>query len=105
MECVGFGPAVMTAIDSVRKGGRVGLVGNLQALCDFPLQKVVTRELSLFGSCASSGEYEAAVDALASGKISVAPLLSATAPLAEGAAWFARLHSGQEPLIKVILQP
>ena len=30
---------------TVRKGGRVGLVGNLQATCDFPLQKVVTREI------------------------------------------------------------
>ncbi len=105
MECVGFGPAVITAIDAVRKGGKVGLVGNLQAKCDFPLQKVVTREIALFGSCASSGEYQAAVDALAAGRVDVAPLLSAVAPLEEGADWFHRLHGGREPLIKVILQP
>jgi L-iditol 2-dehydrogenase len=105
MECVGFGAAFNAAIDSVRKGGHVGLVGNLEARCDFPLQKVVTRELTLFGSCASSGEYQAAVDALARGLINIAPLLSAVAPLEEGPSWFARLHTGNEPLIKVILQP
>jgi L-iditol 2-dehydrogenase len=105
MECVGFGPAVQTAIDAVRKGGRVGLVGNLAATCDLPLQKVVTRELSLHGSCASSGEYQSAVDALAAGLIQTAPLLSAVVPLRDGAGWFDRLHAGREPLIKVILQP
>lgn len=105
MECVGFGPAVQTAIDAVRKGGKIGLVGNLAATCDLPLQKVVTRELSLFGSCASSGEYQSAVDALAAGAIQTAPLLSAVAPLADGPAWFDRLHAGRDPLIKVILQP
>jgi len=105
MECVGFGAAVQTAIDAVRKGGKVGLVGNLAATCDLPLQKVVTREISLHGSCASSGEYQSAVDALAGGLIKIAPLLSAVAPLEEGAGWFDRLHAGREPLIKVILQP
>jgi L-iditol 2-dehydrogenase len=105
MECVGFGPAVTTAIDAVRKGGRVGLVGNLQAKCDLPLQKVVTREISLLGCCASSGEYQPAVEALAAGLIDIEPLLSAVAPLEEGPGWFARLHGGKEPLIKVILRP
>jgi L-iditol 2-dehydrogenase len=105
MECVGFSPALNAAIESTRRGGRVGLVGNLQAACDFPLQKVVTRELSLFGSCASAGEYQPAVDALAAGRIDIAPLLSAVAPLEEGPQWFARLHAGREPLIKVVLRP
>ncbi len=105
MECVGFGPAVQTAIDAVRKGGTVGLVGNLAASCDLPLQKVVTREISLLGSCASSGEYQSAIDALASGAIQTAPLLSVVAPMCEGPDWFDRLHAGREPLIKVILRP
>jgi len=105
MECVGFGPAVQTAIGAARKGGKVGLVGNLAASCDLPLQQVVTRELSLHGSCASSGEYQSAVDALASGMIRTDALLSAVAPLRDGPMWFDRLHAGREPLIKVILQP
>ncbi len=105
MECVGIAATVQSAIDCVRKGGSVGLVGNLAQRIEFPLQAVVTRELSLFGSCASAGEYPAALAAIADGKIRVEPLTSAVRPLEEGAEWFHRLHAAQEDLIKVILRP
>lgn len=105
MEVVGFGPTIRLAIDSVRKGGSIGCVGNLKAEVPFPLQAVVTRELSVFGSCASAGEYADAVEAVASGAIQVEPLISATADLSEGAEWFARLHRNDEGLMKVILKP
>lgn len=105
LEVVGFGPTIQLAIDSVRKGGSVGCVGNLKAEVPFPLQAVVTRELSVFGSCASAGEYGEAVEAVASGAIKVEPLISATADLAEGGEWFSRLHKNDEGLMKVILKP
>jgi L-iditol 2-dehydrogenase len=105
MEVVGIGPTLTLAIDCVRKGGQVGLVGNLAAKVDFPLQKIVTREISLYGSCASSGEYQTGLDAIAAGQIEIAPLLSAVAPLSEGGSWFHRLHGGKENLIKVVLNP
>lgn len=105
MECVGIAATVQSAIDCVRKGGSVGLVGNLAQRIEFPLQAVVTRELSLFGSCASAGEYPAALAAIADGRIRVEPLTSAVRPLEEGADWFHRLHAAQEDLIKVILRP
>jgi L-iditol 2-dehydrogenase len=105
MECVGIAATVQSAIDCVRKGGSVGLVGNLAQRIEFPLQAVVTRELSLFGSCASAGEYPAALAAIADGRIRVEPLTSAVRPLEEGAEWFHRLHAAREDLIKVILRP
>jgi L-iditol 2-dehydrogenase len=105
MECVGVSATVQTAIECVRKGGAVGLVGNLAQRIEFPLQAVVTRELSLFGSCASAGEYPAALEAIAAGKIRVEPLTSAIRPLEEGAEWFHKLHASADDLIKVILRP
>ena len=72
---------------------------------DFPLQWVVTRELTLHGACASRGEYPACLDMLARGALQAAPLISATAPLAEGAAWFARLYRKEPGLLKVVLKP
>jgi L-iditol 2-dehydrogenase len=71
----------------------------------FPLQSVVTRELTLVASCASAGEYPRAIELLASGAINVAPLISAIAPLAAGQHWFDRLHATEPGLMKVILQP
>lgn len=55
-EAVGATPTVNTAIDSVAKGGVVVLVGNISPRIDLPLQSVVTRELTLAGTCASVGE-------------------------------------------------
>src|SRR4029077_5833576 len=104
-EVVGRADTVLTAIRSVRKGGTVVLIGNLSARVELPLQGGVSRELSLLGSCASSGEYPACIDLLARGAVDVTSLISVTAPLEEGPAWFERLHRGGEGLMKVILQP
>jgi threonine dehydrogenase-like Zn-dependent dehydrogenase len=104
-EAVGRDETVAAAIRVVRKGGVVTLVGNLAAEVRLPLQSVVTREISLFGSCASRGEYPEALALMASGAIDVAPLISAVAPLAEGPAWFDRLHRGEAGLLKVVLRP
>jgi L-iditol 2-dehydrogenase len=105
VEVVGNAAALSTAIASVRRGGRIGLVGNLAPEVPFPLQAVVTRELTLYGSCSSAGEYAQAIEMVASGAIRVKPLISAIAPLADGPQWFERLYAREPGLMKVILQP
>jgi L-iditol 2-dehydrogenase len=104
-EAVGAGASFNTAFSCVRKGGSVILVGNTHPQVQFPLQAAVTREISLFGSCASAGEYPVCLDLLARGRISVDTLLSAVAPLEEGPAWFDRLYAREPGLMKVILAP
>lgn len=105
MEVVGATPTVQTAIEGTRKGGSVTLVGNLAAKVDFPLQSVVTRELTIYGTCGSNGEYPECIDLLSRGVIKVDPLISAKATLDEGAEWFDRLYATEAGLMKVILQP
>jgi L-iditol 2-dehydrogenase len=104
-EAVGRNETVAGAIDCTRKGGTVTLIGNIQPEVTLPLQKVVTRQLRLQGSCASSGEYPQAIELITSGKIKVAPLITAVAPLEDGPRWFERLHSREPNLMKVILTP
>lgn len=104
-EAVGVGATVELALRCVRKGGSVTLVGNVAPKIEFPLQTVVTRELTLYGSCASRGEYPACLEMLAKGRLNPEPFLSASAPLAEGAAWFDRLYRKEPGLLKVILKP
>jgi L-iditol 2-dehydrogenase len=105
IEVVGTSPSFSSAVACVRKGGVVTLVGNLMPSVELPLQMVVTRQLSLYGSCASSGEYPACLDLMARGAINVEALISATPPLAEGAIWFKRLYDREPGLMKVILLP
>jgi L-iditol 2-dehydrogenase len=104
-EAVGREETVAAAIDSVRKGGAVTLVGNIASQVSIPLQKVVTRQIRLQGSCASAGEYPEAMELVASGKIKVAPMISAVAPLHDGPRWFERLYAREPNLMKVILDP
>jgi L-iditol 2-dehydrogenase len=105
IEAVGRDETVKASIDSVRKGGTVVLVGNISPEVTLPLQKVVTRQIRLQGSCASAGEYPRAIELLASGAIRVKPLISAIAPLEEGPRWFQRLYAREPNLMKVILTP
>jgi L-iditol 2-dehydrogenase len=105
LEAVGRNETVSAAIDCVRKGGTVTLVGNISPEVTLPLQKVVSRQIRLQGSCASAGEYPKAIELLASGAIRVKPLITAVAPLDQGPAWFERLHAGEPNLLKVVLTP
>jgi L-iditol 2-dehydrogenase len=104
-EAVGISESVNTAIDVLRKGGTSVLVGNISPDINFPLQKVVTRELKIFGSCAIRGEYDTVLALLEDGKITVDDQISAVAPLSEGARWFEKLYKKEEDLNKVILVP
>jgi L-iditol 2-dehydrogenase len=105
IEAVGRNETVSAAIASVRKGGTVVLVGNISPEVTLPLQKVVTRQIRLQGSCASAGEYPEAIKLMASGAIRVKPLITAIAPLAEGPLWFERLYAHEPNLLKVVLTP
>ena len=105
LECVGRDETVAAAIDAVRKGGTVVLVGNITPSVNLPLQKVVTRQICLQGSCASAGEYPQAIAWMASGAIDVKPLISAVAPLEDGPRWFERLYAREPNLLKVVLTP
>jgi L-iditol 2-dehydrogenase len=104
-EVVGNSTALNTAIGSVRRGGTVTLVGNLSPRAEIPLQQVVTGQIRLQGSCAICGEYPAVLELIASGAVNVDAILSAEAPLSEGASWFQRLHAGEPGLLKVVLKP
>ncbi len=105
VEAVGIQASFAAAIDSVRKGGSVILVGNVSPEIRLPLQKVVTRQLRLQGSCASAGEYPRAIELMSAGAIRVKPLISAIAPLREGPQWFERLYKREANLMKVVLAP
>lgn len=105
LEAVGLNETVASAIDCVSKGGTVTLVGNISPQVTLPLQKVVSRQIRLQGSCASAGEYPRAIELIASGKIKVKPLITAVAPLRDGPSWFDRLHAREPNLMKIVLDP
>ena len=105
VEAVGIEDSLRDAVSALRKGGSLTVIGNLAPSAIFPVQAVVTRELNVNGSCASRGEYPTCLDLIARGSVDVDALISASAPLVEGAAWFRRLYRGEPGLMKVVLKP
>ena len=105
LEAVGLTSTVTMAIESVRKGGRVSLIGNLSPNVQIPLQAVVTRELTLLGSCASQNDYAESLRLIADGSVNVDALISEQVPLDDAASAFARLHDKEPGLMKVMVRP
>lgn len=104
-EAVGITSTVKAAVASLRKGGQLVLVGNLHSQVEFPLQAVVTRQIAVYGSCASSGEYPACLELIQSRKVDVDSLISATVPLYQGAESFSRLYAREPGLMKIVVNP
>ena len=105
IEVVGINASIQQAIALLRKGGTLTLLGNLSPEVTIPLQAVVTRQLRLQGSCAINGEYPAILELIANKRLNMSAILSAEAPLAEGASWFERLYKKEKGLMKVVLHP
>jgi len=104
-EAVGAQKPIDTAVRCLRKGGSLTLIGNVTPRVEVSLQAVVTRELSLLGTCGSSGEYPACLELMSRGVIRVDDLITAIAPLDEGPAWFDRLYAREPGILKVLLKP
>jgi len=104
-EAVGNSESINLSIAGVRRGGTVTVIGNLSAEVPFPLQSVVTRQIRIQGSCAFAGEYPVVLDMMRKDLIDIDPILSAVAPLSEGASWFKRLYDKEPGLFKVVLIP
>ncbi|MDR1277152.1 MAG: alcohol dehydrogenase catalytic domain-containing protein [Treponema sp.] len=104
-EAVGAAAPIRTAVSIVRKGGSITLIGNVSPAIELPLQSVVSRQISLLGSCAIAGEYPIVLDLMARKKIDARSLISRTAPLSEGQMWFDKLYNREDDLLKVVLIP
>lgn len=101
-DATGIASTTNLCIHCVHLDGRVVLIGNLAPSIDFPLQYVVTRQISLFGSCASAGEYPACLALIASGQVEVDSMISKLVPLADGDRWMKKVYSREDGLAKIV---
>lgn len=102
LDATGIETTVNLCINSVDLDGKVVLIGNLAQHMDFPLQYCVTRQISLFGSCASAGEYPQCLDLIASGQVEVDSMISKLVPLKDGNVWMNKIYNREEGLAKLV---
>ena len=103
-EAVGATPTVQQAMASLKTGGMAVWIGNSAKMINIDMQEIVTRELKIAGTFLYTyKDFADAANLLNSGKLDVRPMISLTAPLAQGPELFRRLAKDPGPLIKVIL--
>ena len=105
IDAVGLPVTVDSSLRALRRGGTATLIGNLAPAAEVPLQVIVSRQLRVQGSNASSGEYPTCIRLIQDGTVDVKSLISKVAPLSEGGEWLRRLTRGGSGLLKVILEP
>jgi len=104
-DATGLESTVLMCTRLTKLNGNVVLIGNIAKEMKFPLQYVVTHQLSFFGSCASAGEYDKCLDLIAAGKVDVDAMISGSFPLEEGDKWMHKVYNREDGLDKIVLIP
>jgi threonine dehydrogenase-like Zn-dependent dehydrogenase len=105
VDAVGAASTRLRCVDSVRRGGRVGLTGLHEAETTLPINSIIREELKLFGAFAySRNDFETALRWIAEGRIDLLPWTEHR-PLEEGQISFEKLISGPGSIAKIMLHP
>jgi 2-desacetyl-2-hydroxyethyl bacteriochlorophyllide A dehydrogenase len=103
-ECAGGSAPLSLALEAVRPGGTVVLVGvTMEAASVMPIL-LVMREITLKGAYAYSDEFAAGLEIMAAAEVDIAPIVSGVFPLDRLTEAFASLHGGGEHA-KVLIAP
>ena len=104
MECVGMEKTLLQAIESVKKGGQIVIVGVPPADPHIRLSWVQDRELELLGTLMYRMlDFETARDLIASGKVQTEPLITARYPLERTAEAMAELLAHPAENVKTLI--
>lgn len=106
-EAVGVSSAVQQAIQATKNGGVSVWVGNSEQIVGVPMQEVVTREITVFGThIYTYEEFAAVIDSLKTGELFpyMQRLLSKKISLEEAPRTFADLSKADGGLLKVLIE-
>jgi threonine dehydrogenase-like Zn-dependent dehydrogenase len=105
IDAVGATATRRAALDLVRPGGAVVLLGLHEDESALPFHRVVRDQVALQGSFAyTDADFAAALELLTKGKVSLGELAS-TRPLEAGPEAFATLAAGPTAQLKTFLSP
>jgi threonine dehydrogenase-like Zn-dependent dehydrogenase len=101
VEASGSESGFATAVDLVRPRGMIVLKSTFQGQPTWPASRIVVDEITVVGS--RCGRFAPALDLLASGAVSVLPLISEEFPLENGLE--AMKRASEKGVMKVLLRP
>lgn len=105
IDATGRPEAIELAIRSVRRGGRVSLVGISDAQVAVDLRQVVLFERSVLGALGYHHDIERVLRLMATGRLDPRPFITDVRPLDTGIDAFAQLAASPADQLKVLLTP
>ncbi|WP_281247273.1 NAD(P)-dependent alcohol dehydrogenase [Domibacillus mangrovi] len=106
IETAGNPKAVQGTLSSVRKGGRVAIVGmSPQDEVPMSISSMIDKEVDIKGIFRYHDTYPTAIEMLASGKIDIEKMITNEYPLAETAEAFERAIHDKTNTLKIMIYP
>lgn len=105
-EAVGHQQTVQQALSMVRRGGKVTIIGMLEATMEIGMLDVTVKETEIRGTYGyTTNDFKQALKLIVDDKVKVKPLITHFLPLKDIAKGFEILSKGLETVIKVVLKP
>ena len=102
IDASGAEPSIQTSLHTVRKGGTYVQGGMGKDEITFPIMALCLKEVTAKGSFRyGPGDYELAVELVASGKVDVKKLITTTVPFSEAESAFKKVSQGE--VIKILI--
>ena len=107
IECSGAAGTFRQAVEMVRKGGRVSLVGvpTDQVIEPLPFKYIVHNEIAIFGARANPNVSRKVISLIAAGQLPVADLVTHTFPLEQFSTALDVFVNRRDGVIKVVVEP
>jgi (R,R)-butanediol dehydrogenase/meso-butanediol dehydrogenase/diacetyl reductase len=106
IEAVGLESTVQTALEAIRPGGTVVLLGNLALKVTLPLQHISSNEKHLVGTYGfNARDFKTIVGWINERRFDLEPMISGSLPLEETPQAFEELASGRKQAIKLVVVP
>jgi L-iditol 2-dehydrogenase len=104
-ECAGTPASVVAAVNCVRRGGRVGLIGMTgHKPVELDTDRLALDEIDVFGVRSSPNAYPELIKLIAAGKIDVQKLVSRTYPLEKISEAFEAFRNREGGAIRMVIQ-
>lgn len=105
VDAAGAGRTVRQALEMVRRGGTISIIGIPLEEVQLPVQRLVLDEIDVHGVRASAGEMAQVIPLVSSGAVRLDPLITHRFPLDEFRRALEVFTTRQDGALKVILYP
>jgi threonine dehydrogenase-like Zn-dependent dehydrogenase len=104
MECTGANPCVRGTLDLVSNAGRITLTGWPKKETSLPTDVITKKEVDIRGARTSAGEFQEALELIASKKVDMMKILTKTVPIEKAPETIVDIEKNPGAYMKVVVR-